>query len=423
MGGIVLPDDKPYGLTTAQIFLPPVPCSSAGCDCGECVQEDDYAHENEGTVVEEYNAPDERQVPPRRNCDAISRDAEFVVTFMDEDLRRFSRVVRLADHQDGSSEGQRTSWKAAYVNLDHNWALIDMEGLPAEFFVNTISLPPDFEWEDDDDESRSLAHPNLLPITKINPFTPHGPMGLTMYDTPPRLLISTPRFVITATKPANFYYYSYLAGTNFQSRKNTIVCPYGNGIDYEYGDNGSWVVNPETGEFPLALPAGMIIENIRRTMDVEVVKLPKPPRPNRVNTTNSESETETSDAVVPDASPGLQDSDSYTDSDSESEESSLAENSDAPLPDEETREIARRLRRTFRSGLAAGRQEMLREFGGRLRELEGSRDTAADVVSVEGDGVVDEDAETERSVPGEDGGRAQTEVEMLEPEESVALWL
>ena len=246
IGGIILLDNKPYGLTAAQIFLPPLPRNSDGCDCGECPQEDDYARENDGTINHMYNAPDERQVPPRRNCDAIPKDAEFVVSFMDHDLRRFSRVIKLVDHQGEDCQGQGTSWKALYINLDHNWALIDMEGLPAEYFLNTTTIPAGFEWEVGGNDT-SLLPRNRASITKINPFTIHGPMGLTVYDTPPRLLISTPRGVII-TKPANFYYYNYLAGTGFQSRKNTIVCHYEGGIEYEYEHNGSWVVDPETGE-------------------------------------------------------------------------------------------------------------------------------------------------------------------------------
>ena len=87
----------------------------------------------------------------------------------------------------------------------------------------------------------------------------------------------------------------------------------------------------------------------------------------------------------------------------DSDESSIAENSDVPLPNDETREIARRLRRTFLSGVATGRRAALREEA-RSRTTQPSQDHMRNAEAFEADGVSGGNLGTERGVAeGEEG--------------------
>ena len=293
VGGVILVDGHPYALTTSKVFLPPKPRPARGDCCLLCDQESDYALEETISSIKANSVDNtDGNGRPRRFCGRIDDDAEFVVTFMDKELRSLSRVVRLADHQNqqaaeekAAEDARASNWKAAYVNLDYGWALIDLDPLPKDIsppmLVNKI-YHQDPSQEDPEDVKNVDENNTSKTITSVKSFPTDGPPDSAHLINP---WICTPNNSPEGTIIAASYDYMYFAGTSRTSRKSVL------GLQYEYDaeDNGSWVVDPRRGAWwgmivhedrgtSYATPAEMVLENIRQSMGVEEVTLPLPPK-------------------------------------------------------------------------------------------------------------------------------------------------
>ncbi|KAJ9611335.1 hypothetical protein H2200_004519 [Cladophialophora chaetospira] len=275
LGGIILIDNHPYALLPAKVFLPPVAYSSQGLCCDRCdhENENDYKPDEEYVLGHAANTEDilDETGKARRNCDAIDRDAEFVVTFIDASLRSLSRVVRIADHQrcDVLADIKRT-WKACYVNLDYGWALIEMADVPETLLINQI-------W--DHGRQRDIKYP----ITRTKYMREAYPERHNLRDEP-NMFVTTPRNSPQTAMVDKRFEYMYLAGTGKTSCKKVLA------LEYEYagmGDNGSWLVDPSDSQWwgmiitkdkgkSYAILAQAVMENIQKTMGAWHVTLPTP---------------------------------------------------------------------------------------------------------------------------------------------------
>ena len=222
-----------------------------------------------------YNTPDvEENGRPRRNCQAIERDAEFVVTFKIPELRGLSRVVRVVDHQqktdhDGQAKdaGADVDWKDAWVNLDYGWALLDLGDISPTKLTNTV-----------------VHQGSPLAITRIIP----SDMSQRYLSKSFSHLVATPCGVVE-TDFADPVGYTQLARTVQES----VKCSWDISFDHNdaFGDIGSWILDSETRElcgilislddrgssrwrYGVALSAAMVLENIRKTMGAIKVTLP-----------------------------------------------------------------------------------------------------------------------------------------------------
>ncbi len=278
IGGIILLDGRPYALTAAHIFLPPRSCKSDRC-CDQCDGDDHNgaAEEWEGTSwwdMQEalQDEPEDESDGPEyhngRNYATINSDDEFVISFKDSKLGRFSTSVQLPDLQDDEQDTSHTisvSSKAAWIDLDCGWALFDLGDIPLEQCLNVVKYG---------DKS--------LPITSIKPFVPN--VRLILHDnaleTIPAL-IATPRGALEA-KLFVWVHQEDLAGTDSFQPAWYIKYPH------HLADVGSWMADPESGElwgmvfqvgdngkrWGSVLPAEVLFNDIKTAMGVEKVTLP-----------------------------------------------------------------------------------------------------------------------------------------------------
>ena len=274
IGGVILLDDRPYALTVAHTFLAPRSRTSTGC-CDKC-DADDYngsAAPPSGTTWWDMlsalrDIPDAKpDCPNGRNCAAIERDAEFVVSFKDNRLTRLSISVRLPDLQ-GEERGmdQVTSGhsKAAWMNLDHGWALFDFGDIPTSQCLNTFH-----------DNNKDLS------ITSVKPFG--DDMRIMCGPQEQTLVIATPRGTLEA-RLRPFVHPERLAGSSDGHSKPAWLINYAQNP----GDVGSWMIDPESGQLwgivvaledngprcSYVLPATVVFDDIKKAMGVRKVTLP-----------------------------------------------------------------------------------------------------------------------------------------------------
>jgi hypothetical protein len=115
-----------------------------------------------------------------------------MVTFMDRYLRQFSCIVRLADPQQHQEErvqqqGKTSDWKPVWLNLDYNWALIDLGDIASQYLVNAVTVQPDLRYghylEDDEFVTLGKGSPAIMPIIKHHRFSRSGLRHLNRIST------------------------------------------------------------------------------------------------------------------------------------------------------------------------------------------------------------------------------------------------
>ncbi|KAJ9611338.1 hypothetical protein H2200_004522 [Cladophialophora chaetospira] len=273
IGGVILLDDRPYLLTAAHIFLTPGSRNSKTC-CDKCGADDynrrlaplsgnSWWHDLRGALED---IPQARSDCPRgRNCAAIERDADFVLSFKDKDLKSFSTSVMLPDLQidvEQPSQVAPATGKAAWMNLDHGWALIDLGEIPESQCLNIT-------WRRNYD----------LFTNSVRRF--NGGIGLPSYPEQRDYYIATPRGALAAQLHAEINPL-WLAGSTDGHSKLTWRVSY----DHDLGDIGSWMIDPAGPELwgmvvslgdgrAEVLPAATIFDDIKRAMGVERVALPE----------------------------------------------------------------------------------------------------------------------------------------------------
>jgi hypothetical protein len=91
--------------------------------------------------------------------------------------------VRLADHQQRQEErvqqqGKTSNWRPVWLNLDSNWALIDLGDIASQYLVNTVAVRPDLRYghylADDEFVTLGKESPASMPIIKRRRFSRSG---------------------------------------------------------------------------------------------------------------------------------------------------------------------------------------------------------------------------------------------------------